>query len=221
MMVRAAQDIEKNGYVFLPRHLPAVSSTPAFRTLGDVVKLPTVSEVQVLRPHTRGQSSPNTYSGNFGLQEFPLHTDLAHWFLPPRYLSLRCVRGTTEVATHLLDSTELVNEFGESALASAFVRPRRPVGRSNYLLRLYGPTDEGENLFRWDSLFITPATETSTSTYKSVSNRLASMLRTSVYLEHEGDTLIIDNWRMLHGRAAIADSGMSRYIERAYLGALK
>ncbi|MGI0015853.1 MAG: hypothetical protein ACREBU_20740 [Nitrososphaera sp.] len=33
--------------------------------------------------------------------------------------------------------------------------------------------------------------------------------------------MIIDNWRMLHGRSAIIESEKSRYIERTYLRKLK
>lgn len=216
-----AQELAENGFIFLRGYMPDLNSAEVFKTLGDVVKLPIVSEVQVLKPNRREQSSPNTYSGNFGLEEFPLHTDLAHWFLPPRYLSLRCVMGTREVATYLLDSRDLVNDLGESTLGRTLVRPRRPVERLSYLLRLYGPTDDGESLFRWDSLFIRPATEASASTYKSVSNLITTKPKTCVHLQFVGDTLIVDNWRMLHGRSEITDDARSRHIERTYFRALK
>jgi alpha-ketoglutarate-dependent taurine dioxygenase len=38
-----------------------------------------------------------------------------------------------------------------------------------------------------------------------------------VYLSQPGDTLIIDNWRMLHGRSAVQQSEKDRLLERAYL----
>ena len=81
------------GFVIISGHLPELSGLPAFSELGKVVKLPGVAEVQVLTPRHEATTSPNTYSGNFGIHAFPLHTDLAHWFLPPRYLALRCVVG--------------------------------------------------------------------------------------------------------------------------------
>lgn len=38
------------------------------------------SLVQELTP--RASSTPNTYSGIFGLDRFPFHSDLAHWAEP-------------------------------------------------------------------------------------------------------------------------------------------
>nr|WP_281066390.1 TauD/TfdA family dioxygenase [Xanthobacter flavus] len=43
----------------------------------------------------------------------------------------------------------------------------------------------------------------------------------SIALAHPGDTLIIDNWRMLHARSPIPPGREDRSIQRVYLGALK
>lgn len=60
------------------------------RCLGDVLSLPGLPTVQKLTPHPESKKSLATYSGNFGMGDFPMHTDLAHWATPPRYLLLRC-----------------------------------------------------------------------------------------------------------------------------------
>lgn len=52
----------------------------------------------------------NTYSGNFGLEVFPFHTDLAHWYIPPRYIFLRCVNPAEYVATKLIDRQSILDE---------------------------------------------------------------------------------------------------------------
>lgn len=221
MSPQVRDDIEKKGFAVLRGYIPGASSLVASHTIGNTAVLPNVSNVQILKPRTQTQSSPNTYSGNFGLDEFPLHTDLAHWFIPPRYLVLRCVCGTKDVATYLFDSRELISEFGEITLYRVLVRPRRPIEQSNFILRLYDSTDNREKLFRWDSLFIRPATESSVPVYESVLKRLFSVTKIDIALESTGDTLIIDNWRMLHGRSAIIESEKSRHIERTYLRKLK
>jgi alpha-ketoglutarate-dependent taurine dioxygenase len=51
-----------------------------------------------------------------------------------------------------------------------------------------------------------------------VINALKETNITNVVLENTSDTLLIDNWRMLHGRSAIPDGGDGRIIERVYLG---
>ncbi|WP_189666890.1 TauD/TfdA family dioxygenase [Pseudomonas amygdali] len=41
-----------------------------------------------------------------------------------------------------------------------------------------------------------------------------------VCLCNPGDTLIVDNWRMLHGRSAVPTSAMRRQLERIYISEL-
>jgi hypothetical protein len=38
-----------------------------------------------------------------------------------------------------------------------------------------------------------------------------------ILLNEPGDTVLIDNWRMLHGRSQILAQGKVRHIERVYL----
>jgi alpha-ketoglutarate-dependent taurine dioxygenase len=39
----------------------------------------------------------------------------------------------------------------------------------------------------------------------------------NVLLLQPGDTLLIDNWRMLHGRSEVSTQSTSRIIDRVYL----
>ena len=41
-----------------------------------------------------------------------------------------------------------------------------------------------------------------------------------VALETPGDTILIDNWRMLHGRAPVQPEACERLIERVFLSDL-
>src|ERR1700756_5529428 len=54
-----------------------------------------------------GSKPLNTYGGNYGLGDLPLHTDLAHWHRPPRYVLLRAIRGSTLVSTRVLHHERL------------------------------------------------------------------------------------------------------------------
>ena len=209
-----------DGFAMIGGRSPEISGIAAFSGLGAVVRLPGVAEVQVLTPRHTGQAPPNTYSGNFGIQAFPLHTDLAHWFLPPRFFALRCVIGSRQVSTSLVDVKDLMSEVGRQNLTRALVRPRRPLKRSRPLLRLLSCRADGCELFRWDSLFVVPATDESHGICETVVDGLASIEPKEVWLENPGDTLIIDNWRMLHGRSQVSTEDEIRLIERAYFGAL-
>ena len=207
-----------SGFAVIKEYLPKTSGVVAFSELGKVVQLPGVEAVQVLTPRRSDTSPPNTYSGNFGVGEFPLHTDLAHWFLPPRYFALRCVVGSRHVSTRLVDAEDLKADVGRRALIRALVRPRRPLRGNRPLLRLLDRRKDGNELFRWDSLFVAPATNESRVVWKAVTDCLGFIEPQEIRLDNPGDTLILDNWRMLHGRSMVVVGDEQRRIERAYLG---
>ena len=220
MSSEIAKKLDTDGFIKINRYLPSGTSIGAFSELGTIVQLPGVAPVQELTPRQMTDAPPNTYSGNFGVQSFPLHTDLAHWYLPPRYFALRCVVGSRQVSTNLVDTNELISTIGRKVLMRALVRPRRPVQHTLPLLRILTNYEDGLELFRWDSLFIAPASKTSTSVCQSVSTLLGSIKPIAIHLEDPGDTLVIDNWRMVHGRSQVSASEERRRIERAYFGGM-
>jgi L-asparagine oxygenase len=170
--------------------------------------------VQELIPRAAG--TPNTYSGIYGLDRFPFHTDLAHWHRPPRYLMLRCVRGYADVSTQLLDGEALVERVKLNVLARAIVKPRRPQGGSVPLLRLCEKTDTGYRL-RWDEVFLEPASKVGDLASQHMRECLANSEPQSISLTLPGDMLLIDNWRMLHARSPIPPGREDRKIERIFL----
>jgi hypothetical protein len=110
------------GFAVIRRFMPGTSSIDAFASLGIVDQLEGLNSVQALKPYGTGEASPNTYSGNFGTNEFPLHTDLAHWAAPPKFLALRCVRGGAGgVATRIWDGKALIASVGVEVLRRALV----------------------------------------------------------------------------------------------------
>ena len=218
MPLNIARQLTVDGYAMISGFLPEISGIAAFSELGTVVQLSGLADVQVLTPRHSERATPNTYSGNFGTEEFPLHTDLAHWFLPPRYFALRCIVGSRNVLTRLVDINELIAATGRQYLMRALVRPRRPLKRSRPLLRLLSRQLNGSEVFRWDSLFVVPATNESRVAFEHVADYLDSLEPIEVCLQNPGDTLILDNWRMLHGRSQVSTADELRRIERAYLG---
>jgi L-asparagine oxygenase len=214
------ETLSRCGFAVIAEDAVGQPSREAMARFGRILALPGLVEVQTLEPREKDLATPNTYSGNFGRGEFPLHTDLAHWCLPPRYLVLRCVIGTEDVATRLLDGQEVIASVGESELCRALVRPRRPLASRRALLRLLESRDGAGRLLRWDSLFIVPATTGSEATFEAVRFYLDSAKTTEVTLSKPGDTLVIDNWRMLHGRASVSRTLATRRIDRVYLDEL-
>jgi L-asparagine oxygenase len=209
--------IFKNGYVFLEAYRPDEDELSIAQSLGSVLALSDGPALHSLTPSSKTGSTPNTYSGIYGFERFPFHTDLAHWRLPPRYLVLRCEIGFKEVPTMLADGNHLADVSGRSALKRALVQPRRPINGKVPLLRLY-ETCQGSELLRWDEVFFKPASKAGEIGVAKFRDAIENNTPTLVCLAARGDTLIIDNWRMLHARAPIPNGCESRLLRRAYLG---
>ncbi len=210
--------IASSGYAFLPRHDGDADAAKVAAALGEPIVPWKGTLVQQLVP--RAISTPNTYSGIFGLGRFPFHTDLAHWRRPPRYLMLRCVKGFVEVPTLLLDGWAVVDAVKRDIMGRAVVRPRRPQSGAMRLLRLWQEHGDEGDLIRWDDVFLKPASRIGELAFGKVREHLESVVSTPLAMVETGDTLIIDNWRMLHSRPPMSPGCEDRRLERVYLGRL-
>lgn len=211
--------IGRDGFAYLVEDAPHVDSREALARFGRVLALSGLAEVQTLVPREKTGATPNTYSGNYGREEFPLHTDLAHWALPPRYFILRCVIGAEEVPTRLLDGLDLIAAVGEARMSRAVVQPRRPLAGQLSLLHLLDSHVRGKVL-RWDDLFLVPVTAEGRIAFEAVRKYLAQAKGIEITLTKPGDTLIVDNWRILHGRAAVSGA-VARRLDRGYFDELE
>jgi len=211
------QELKSKGFALLRSYLPRLDTTTAISTLGDCIQLEGVEKVQILSPKKQEDSTPNTYSGIYGLQDFPLHTDLAHWKNPPRYLALRCIVGSMSVQTQLVQFSGVAERMGVCELKRLLIQPRRPINGSRSLLNVLEIKPNGQHLYRWDSVFVEPATTISTLMFYQLEKHIQDEKRIDVHLKDPGDTLIIDNWVMLHGRSPVPTEELTRRVERVYL----
>lgn len=214
-----AESIAVHGYALIRGHRPNIPSHEALADLGQIDTVEGLNSVQSLVPHDITEAPPNTYSGNFGIAEFPLHTDLAHWAIPPRYLALRCVHGSESVATKVLDGRAVANHFRTDFLRTILVQPRRPMRNGKQLLQLMERAESADGFrFRWDAVYLRPATPHSTEHFGNVSEFISHTQPLEFVLLERGDTLIVDNWRCLHGRTSThEDTARTRKVDRAYL----
>jgi L-asparagine oxygenase len=83
--------VAKHGYAFIGEYRLRASTVDVANEIGHTITPWEGGLIQELVP--RATAPPNTYSGIYGIDRFPFHTDLAHWRLPPRYLLLRCLNG--------------------------------------------------------------------------------------------------------------------------------
>ncbi|MEG3159426.1 TauD/TfdA family dioxygenase [Sphingomonas sp. LB2R24] len=203
-----------DGYAILAGLAPGLRSDHVAEKLGETIAPWGGDVVQSLMPKTT--STPNTYSGIFGVGQFPFHTDLAHWSVPPRYLLLRCVRGYADVPTLMLDGRAIGAIMGNEALGRALARPRRPQHGELRLLRLRQTVGPDE-IIRWDSVYLTPASRVGVLAFETFQSLIHEAKPQPAVMVNDGDVLVIDNWRMLHARPAIPPDRRDRKLERVYL----
>jgi L-asparagine oxygenase len=214
--------VERDGFVLQKELAPHLSTVEVARRLGTILNVETIlpssgiPTVQCLRPRETRDVKQNQYSGNYGLNLFPLHTDLAHWIVPPRYFLLRCLVGAEDVFTNLLPCTYIVRVVGTSTLRKAVLRIRKRRFGCSGLVRALS-SHQKEEIFRWDPLFLEPLNSNAHALKRVMFGPACNEAVIRVRLQRPGDTLLVDNWRMLHGRSPVSARSTARHIERIYV----
>jgi L-asparagine oxygenase len=214
--------LDRDGFVLRKEYLLQLSTAEVACRLGRILEidklLPSskIPTVQSLRPRQIAEVKENQYSGHYGFDLFPLHTDLAHWMLPPRYLLLRCLVGTDDVFTNLLPSAHVFGLLGTAALEKAVLRARKRHFACSGLVRALSLYRE-DQVFRWDPVFLEPLNRHAEALGRTMLDPALDEAANRVRLQNPGDTLIIDNWRMLHGRSPVPAGSKLRNVERIYL----
>jgi L-asparagine oxygenase len=204
--------LRSDGFADLGQIDPAAHLAEAACELSNSVRAADLSGPERLQISVPDGKRLNTYGGNYGLSTLPLHTDLAHWHRPPRYVVLRCLEGSTHVSTNVLHRRDLENTVPQSLMRRAMFSPRRRLDDKMYLLRML--TDE---LFRWDELFLAPKNGAAVEALQRMREVSDSVNVNKIILSRPGHTLMIDNWQALHGRSSVPASEIGRRLERTYL----
>ncbi len=173
---------------------------------------PSFDAVRALAPTESDRAAPRSYSARFGYNPFPLHTDLATKPEPPRWVLLRAVGTPTGVGTTLCDGLEVVRRVGVERCAHAIFRAGG--GGPPHYLRMLDRLHDPRRL-RWDQAFLQPAN--SAARHVQLAFAELAHLQHRVPLVRPDAVLVIDNWRMLHGREAVTEGDRGRLIERVYL----
>jgi L-asparagine oxygenase len=206
------QQLRLDGFADLGEHDLAEPIHEVARQIGSTIGAIPAAKAEELRASEVGSKGLNTYGGNFGFGSLPLHTDLAHWFLPPRYILLRCVVGSPNVATQVLHHRVVGANVPETLMKQALFSPRRRVEGKMYLVRLL--TDQ---MFRWDELFLEPKNRAAHEVRQLMVECAKQLKPASFNFKRAGQTLLIDNWRALHGRSAVTAPDAGRCLQRIYL----
>jgi len=218
-------DLERDGFVLITNGQAQATTLEAASAFGKIVDLEAllplarIPIVQSLRPREAGTVADNQYSGVHGIGTFPLHTDLAHWAIPPRYFVLRCINPAEEVCTLVLPWEKVRPALGSIDMAKAvfFGRKKRP-GYSGLVRAMC--RHEGQTIQRWDSMFLKPLNQPAKDLDALLRDERWTHSAERIPLRRAGDMILIDNWRVLHGRDSVPADSRGRLLERVYLSEL-
>lgn len=152
--------------------------------------------IERLRPVPEAHAHPQSLSHKYGLGAFPLHNDTAHYSTPCRFIVMGCEKpGDISSPTVLLDTHVLALDEDEThALHSVsfFIKNGRKSFYSSIKSK-YRP------FFRFDPGCMHPVLVDG----EKAMNALRAERHVENIIEIEwvkNRILVIDNWRMLHGR---------------------
>lgn len=211
-MVDMTRALAIDGFIDLGEFYPEATTLEAANRIGAELGCRLWKQPESLTVNPTTAKPPNTYAGNYGVGELPLHTDLAHWHIPPRYLMLRCLIGDPAVATLVVHHREALRNISVGTLDRAMFRPRRRLDGQMFLLHL-----RQRGVFRWDRLFLVPANNEARQVQAALVDQPLPCRVAEIIFDKPGRTILIDNWTTLHGRSAAGKSPSIRRIERAYL----
>lgn len=219
-------ELEQNGFPLLSEFQPGLSTIEVASRLGTVMGveelLPSsgISTVQRLNPRPSSEVRENQYSGHYGLGEFPMHTDLAHWAVPPRYFILRCVVPADDVCTRILPWVNVTPALGAINMRKAvFAGRKKRIGCSGLVRALMDVG--GIEVRRWDRVFLIALNDHARNLARLMSEPRWNETATAIQFRKPGDTLVIDNWRVLHGRSSVTKESTSRLVERVYISEME
>jgi hypothetical protein len=147
-----------------------------------------------LAPMLPSQAKPNSLSATNGIAAFPLHTDGAHKSEPPHFVILACeCPGYPTVPTVLecFDGLDLSPSDRHRCETAPFLIRN---GRRSFYSTI---SDRSQPFLRFDQGCMTALTDAASDVARVIA---ACTVNLTVVEWAAGDILIIDNWRVLHGR---------------------
>lgn len=202
----AADATEEQAFAEYLRDLAASLGVPVAARKGE-------GAVSLLRPTEAGDARPNSLSATYSTGSFPFHVDTAHWIVPCRYIVLGCVDpGDGNRRTLLLDTATLL--LSDEQRQQLERTPLRVVnGRQSFFSTI---TKQGRSFVRYDPGCMRAAT----CDGERALAVLAAAARSDRVTEirwRKGNVLIVDNWRVLHGRSGANVSDPRRTLLRVYV----
>lgn len=158
-----------------------------------------------------------TFSSTYGLNSFPFHTDTAFRKIPARFIIMKSTlpSNTATIFFNFADFYNSLDNINKNQLYNAIFSIKSTQG--SYYNTIF--IDKQKKFVRLDPLIMTPQNESGRECFNilnkfSISNQLIFRL-----IWNGSNILIIDNWRIVHGREKVVElEYKNRKLERIYVG---
>jgi hypothetical protein len=156
--------------------------------------------IEPIIPRNERDAEARSLSALYGLNELPMHIDTAHYVRPARFLLIGCVDpGSSQAKTRLLDTRKL--EFTSDQLALLHSAPLLVrSGRNSFYTTIL---DRIRPYFRYDPGCM-EAIDCRGEVAMATMHAAVAESPVEFHDWRAGEILMIDNWRMLHGRTRSA-----------------
>lgn len=153
-------------------------------------------------------------TGTYGHGEFPMHTDRAHDRIPPRFLLLSQQDASTAALTRVLPLRRLPLSPDDIPALKRDVW-KVLFGRRPFLTPILNDTVlPPELILRWDPICMRSERPTESA---RILERCIALSEIDSFQLDPNHTLVIDNWKCLHGRSQIDTSSKRRLLHRTLL----
>lgn len=166
---------------------------------------------RVLRPISSHDARRPSLSAVHGTGSFPLHIDGSHEQVPPRLIVLHCLRDSEDRPTLVRSWRSIVASLHATNRLEREVFVYR-TGRRSFLDSIVA---RDRTFVRFDAGCMRPASGNAAELLTEIQSAASEDVADSIgWLP--GRTLVVDNWRVLHGRGDAANPG-SRCLLRTTL----
>lgn len=156
------------------------------------------SLVEVLKPKSADLAYANSLSAQYQLSSFPYHVDTAHWPTPCKYIVMGCKSpGSCNRKSLLIDWKSLQLDDSDMNTLKNAVFLVKDGARSFYSSIL----SDNNQFIRYDIGCMHATGPDSKTALQILSSAFDKSIKIEIEWE-EDDILVLDNWRLLHGRGS-------------------
>lgn len=182
--------------------------------IGNILKHPNGEDVFLLKPKSENESLLGTFSNKHGLQDFPLHTDTAFYKNPARYILMHSASSNT-CDTTILRKSDFWDQFTDTEKKMAeraiyLVKTNRDRFYTSFIFK-----ENNEYGIKYDPSCMMPFNKFAKN-FDHIFQEVISRIEPKRIKWTDGKTVIIDNWKTLHGRKS-AEKDITRLLKRIYI----